>query len=201
MVAQNPIDSRGLIEKNTRFLRYRKLRLSEGRIRTGEQCDAERTFFALRQPNRKPKRQNTDLHNLPCLQGCLCPECLVWEDWSSRRQSIPWRIACPLILQHPRRLFSKRLTPSVRRNWTRFLMESSNSTLKARSSDITPTKRGFLVSPGRRLWERISLSRSRPVLTCRNSTDVSVRGSQPASCTALSATTDGRQSYLPSNDN
>src|ERR1700684_1487321 len=77
MVAQNPIDSRGLIEKNTRFLRYRKLRLSEGRIRTGEQCDAERTFFALRQPNRKPKRQNTDLHNLPCLQGCLCPECLV----------------------------------------------------------------------------------------------------------------------------
>ncbi len=107
MVAQVSHRFEGLIEKNTRFLRYRKLRLSEGRIRTGEQCDAERTFFALRQPNWKPKRQNTDLHNLPCLQGCLCPECLVWEDWSSRRQSIPWRIACPLILQHPRRLFSK----------------------------------------------------------------------------------------------
>ena len=40
----------------------------------------------------------------------------------------PWKILCPLILQHLRRLFSKRLTPSVRRNWTRFLMESSNST-------------------------------------------------------------------------
>src|ERR1700675_3982979 len=48
---------------------------------------------------------------------------------------------------------------------------------------------GLSGSPGRRLWERISLSRSRPVLTCRNSTDVSVRGAQPASCTALSATT------------